>query len=74
MHYSFGTFDSRSTASISGQNSTVVINGDTVRVHDSTLSVNGVSYGKVKDDDLVEYQVRNGEKILTVNGVARSPS
>ncbi|MGV3742854.1 MAG: hypothetical protein ACO1NO_11150 [Burkholderiaceae bacterium] len=74
MHYSIGNGASQSVAAISGQNSVVVINGDTLRISAGNVSLNGVSYGQVDEDDRVEYRVRNGRKSLTVNGVARGPA
>jgi hypothetical protein len=74
MHYSFGNASSQSVASISGGNSVIVINGDTVRIRGGTLSVNGISYGSVAEEDRIEYRVQNGTKNLTVNGIARHPA
>ncbi len=73
MHFSMGNGGSQSVASISGSHSLVMINGDTLKISGGRLSVNGVSYGQVAEDDRVEYRVQNGRKSLTVNGVPREP-
>ena len=73
MHFSMGNDGSQSVASISGRHSLVMINGDTLKISGGRLSLNGVSYGQVAEEDRVEYRVQDGRKILTVNGVPRNP-
>jgi ribosomal protein S6E (S10) len=64
---------SGSSARFTGKNGRVSVNGDLVQARDGVLTVNGVSYGTVDEKSVVQYTVRDGEKILTVDGVPRKP-
>jgi hypothetical protein len=62
-----------SSAKFTGRNGKVSVNGDLVQARDGVLTVNDVSYGAVTDKSVIQYVVRDGEKMLTVDGVPRKP-
>jgi hypothetical protein len=64
---------SASTASFTGRNGQVNVNGDLVRAKNGVLTVNGAPYGRVNEDSVVTYTVRGSERILSVDGVVRKP-
>ncbi|MDB5839319.1 MAG: hypothetical protein JWQ23_1271 [Herminiimonas sp.] len=61
------------SASFTGQNARVSVNGDLVQARQGILTVNGVPYGTVNETSVVKYTVRDGEKLLLVDGVPRKP-
>jgi hypothetical protein len=63
-----------SSAKFTGKNGRVSVNGDLVQAREGVLTINGVSYGAVNEKSVVQYVVRDGEKILTVDGVPRKPA
>lgn len=64
----------RSTATFTGKNSRVSVNGDLVQAKDGVLTVNGVAYGSVNDKSVVTYSVQGGKKTLSVDGTVREPA
>jgi hypothetical protein len=64
---------SGSSARFTGKKGRVSVNGDLVQARDGVLTVNDVPYGTVDEKSVVQYTVRDGEKILTVDGVPRKP-
>ncbi len=64
----------RSTATFTGKNSRVSVNGDLVQAKDGVLTVNGVAYGSVNEKSVVTYSVQGGKKTLSVDGTVREPA
>lgn len=64
---------SGSSATFRGRNASISVDGDLVQARDGVLSVNGVPYGRVDQNAVVNYSVKNGEKRLTVDNVERKP-
>ena len=62
-----------SEVAFTGSNGIHTVNGDTIRVENGALLVNGVSYGRVEPDSQVKYAVRGNQKTLTVDGRIRMP-
>jgi hypothetical protein len=62
-----------SSAKFTGRNGKVSVNGDLVEARDGLLTVNGKAYGKVENGSVVQYVVRDSERTLMVDGVARKP-
>jgi hypothetical protein len=58
---------------MSGGNSVSIVNGDRVQIKGGKVTVNGSSYGAVKENAVVKYVVKRDEKKLFVDGVERKP-
>jgi hypothetical protein len=65
---------SASSAKFTGKNGRVSVDGDLVQARDGVLTVNGKPYGSVSEKSVVQYMVRDGERVLTVDGVPRKPA
>jgi hypothetical protein len=63
-----------SESTITGSNGVIIVNGDTVKVENGRLTVNGVSYGTVENQSVVRYSVKGDTKKLFVDDVERHPS
>lgn len=61
------------SASMTGKNGIITINGDTVQVDNGKLTVNGLFYGMVDQHAVIRYNVHNGIKKLFVDNTERTP-
>jgi hypothetical protein len=61
-------------STIIGSNGVIMVNGDTVKVQDGKVTVNGIAYGTIDKQSVVKYSVKGSVKKLFVDGVERGPS
>lgn len=61
------------SATLIGKNGLARLNSDTIQTRNGLLTVNGIPYGQVGEKSLVRYTAKGNEKVLTVDGVVRTP-
>ena len=63
----------RVEAVVSGRNAVIDVNGDHVEIDDGRLTLNGVSYGRVREGSTVIFRLAGGKKTLLVDDRLRHP-
>lgn len=58
---------------ITGDNTSTAVNGEILEARAGKIWLAGTSYGPLEHGQTARYEVRDGQRLLTVDGVVRTP-